>query len=145
MAAAGSTLSLALSSVSIESITTLGGRFYAAGWASQWDQYQCSECPQQVRRFKGCSLKGQEMRQEGAPIMINGETWTSCPGGLFQLAMIKQVSRLSYHCEGRLGRNVSKENPALIEALSAFIMGQRLAQRQQHEAEMRKIRERSHG
>ncbi|MHC4737190.1 MAG: hypothetical protein ACYTDW_22520 [Planctomycetota bacterium] len=34
--------------------------------------------------------------------MINGETWTSCPGGLFQLAMIKQVSRLSYHCEGRL-------------------------------------------
>lgn len=85
------------------------------------------------------------MQQEGAPIMINGEAWDSCPGGLFQMPMVQQISRLSYHCEGRLGRNVSRENPALIEGLSAFIMGQRLAQRQQHEAEMRKIRERGHG
>lgn len=73
--------------------------------------------------------------------MINGEAWTSCPGGLFQMAIAQQVSRLAYHCEGRLGRNVSRENPALIEAMSAFIMGQRSAQRQQHDAQMRKIQQ----
>lgn len=77
--------------------------------------------------------------------MINGEAWTSCPGGLFQRSVVMQVSRLAYHCEGRLGRNVSRENPALIEALSAFIMGQRAAQRQQHEAEMQKLRGRRDG
>jgi len=77
--------------------------------------------------------------------MINGEAWTSCPGGLFQLPIAQQVSKLAYHCEGRLGRNVSKENPALIEALSAFIMGQRSAQRQQHEAQMKRLQGGSNG
>ena len=126
------------------STTRLGGPFYGAGWASQWDQYRCGKCPQQARKFKGCSLKGQEVEQEGAPIMINGEPWTSCPGGLFQEHLVKQVSRIAYHAEGRLGRNVSRENPALIQALDAFIIGQRLAQQQQHEAELRQIRDR-HG
>jgi len=93
-----------------------------------------------VRKFKGCSLKGQEVEQEGAPIMINGEPWTSCPGGLFQEHLVQQVARLSYHAEGRLGRNVSRENPALIEGLGAFTMGQRAAQRQQHTAALQKIK-----
>lgn len=72
--------------------------------------------------------------------MINGEPWTTCPGGLSQRPLVRQVMLLAYHSDGRLGPDVGRRNPALIEALSAYTIGQQAAQRQQHEAQMKKLR-----
>lgn len=72
--------------------------------------------------------------------MIDGHPWTTCPGALSQVPVVQQTTLLAYHCGGRLGPDTGRRNPALLEALAAFIMGQQAAQRQQHEAQMQKIK-----
>jgi len=89
-------------------------------------------------------MPGHEVERTGPPVMIAGEPWPGCPGGLAHYPLPAQARRMVWHTEGRLGPAVSSANPALVSAVEAFTSGQRAAQTAQHDAEMKRIEAR-HG
>ena len=118
---------------------TKRGLCFAAGWASQYDVFNCANCPEQARQLKGCTLPGFEATQPAPPITIGGKPWTGCPGSLSQRLAVSQARRWAWHTEGRFGAAVATANPVLLDRVEAYVSGQMAARAAQHRQEMERL------
>lgn len=80
-----------------------------------------------------------ETQQKLPTLTIGGSPWVGCPGSLARRMLVSQLRRFAWHTEGRLGSEVSKANPKLLDALESYVSGQMAARAAQHKADLERI------
>jgi hypothetical protein len=85
-------------------------------------------------------LPGFEAKTKPPKLTIGGKPWSGCPGSLASRIKVSQIRRLAWHTEGRLGPDVSKANPKLLDCLEAYVSGQMAARASQHNAEVERLK-----